>query len=487
MRWRPRLWHRWFLLAAGMGLAIVLAMLALQEHAFRHGLLAHANRLEQARLPPIAEAAAAEYQRAGGWSTLAGRPRRWMELLGSVLGERSRPADLDPFGGPRPPRDRPPFGRHPRDDGPPDRRPPGPPFGLPSRLSLLDADGHPVAGPPPRPDATRLPITLDDRTVGFLALAPMPQLQQAADLDFAREQRQRALWVALPLLAATLLAALLLSRMLTRRIDALAAASRALAAGDDAARVADLGRDELGELGRDFNRMAESLQQSRQARDRWIADISHELRTPLTVLQGELQALQDGIRPLDAEALDSLAAEAAQLARQVDDLYALALSDRGGLAYRFDACDLAALIGALAARHAGAFERAGLTLLTRLPEHAPHPRIDPARLEQLVGNLLSNALRHTDTGGRVELQLAADSEGWRLQLDDSAPAVDPAELPKLLDRHYRGSSARGDGAGLGLAICRNIAEAHGGTLSLAASPLGGLRVTLTLPQPGARP
>jgi two-component system sensor histidine kinase BaeS len=292
--------------------------------------------------------------------------------------------------------------------------------------------------------------------------------------------------VAVPLLAATLLAALLLSRMLTRRIDALAAASRALAAGDDAARVADLGRDELGELGRDFNRMAESLQQSRQARDRWIADISHELRTPLTVLQGELQALQDGIRPLDADALDSLAAEAAQLARQVEDLYALALSDRGGLAYRFDACDLAALIGALAARHAGAFERAGLTLRTHLPEQALHPRIDPARLEQLVGNLLSNALRHTDRGGRVELQLGADSAGWRLQLDDSAPAVDPAELPKLLDRHYRGQSARGDGAGLGLAICRNIAEAHGGHLSLAASPLGGLRVTLTLPQPGAR-
>jgi two-component system sensor histidine kinase BaeS len=487
MRWRPRLWHRWFLLAASMGLAIVLAMLALQEHAFRHGLLAHANRLEQARLPPIAEAAAAEYRRAGGWSTLTGRPRRWIELQGQALGDHPHP-DTDRRGGPRPPaHERPPFGHRPFDDRPMDRRPPGPPFGLQSRLSLLDADGHPVAGPPPRPNATRLPITLDDRTVGFLALAPMPQLQQAADLDFAREQRQRALWVALPLLAATLLAALLLSRMLTRRIDALAAASRALAAGDDAARVADLGRDELGELGRDFNRMAESLQQSRQARDRWIADISHELRTPLTVLQGELQALQDGIRPLDAEALDSLAAEAAQLARQVDDLYALALSDRGGLAYRYEPCDLAALVGALAARHAGAFERAGLTLVATLPEHATHPRIDPARLEQLVGNLLSNALRHTDTGGRVELQLEADASGWCLQLDDSAPAVDPAELPKLLDRHYRGSSARGDGAGLGLAICRNIAEAHGGTLRLAASPLGGLRVTLTLPQPGARP
>lgn len=480
MRWRPRLWHRWFLLSAGMGLAIVLAMLALQEHAFRHGLLAHANRLEQARLPPIAEAAAAEYQRAGGWSALAGRPRRWMDLLGQTLGDRALPD-----GGPRPPPDRRPHGRP--DDRPPDRRPPGPLFGLPSRLSLLDADGHPVAGPPPKPAATRFPVTLEGRTIGFLALAPMPQLQQAADLDFAREQRRRALWVAAPLLAATLLAALLLSRMLTRRIDALAAASRALAAGDDAARVADLGRDELGELGRDFNRMAESLQQSRQARDRWIADISHELRTPLTVLQGELQALQDGIRPLDAAALDSLAAETAQLARQVDDLYALALSDRGGLAYRFEPCDLAALIGGLVARHAGAFERAGLTLAATLPEHAPHPRIDPARLEQLVGNLLSNALRHTDAGGRVELRLAAQADGWRLQLDDSAPAVDPAELPKLLDRHYRARSARGDGAGLGLAICRNIAEAHGGALALAASPLGGLSVRLDLPLPGARP
>lgn len=469
MRWRARLWHRWFLLSAGMGLAIVLAMLALQEQAFRHGLLAHANRLEQARLPSIAEAAAAEYRREGGWSTLAREPRRWPQLIHGQ--DRYLPD---------PPR-RPPPGEARRPG------PPGPPFGLPHRLSLLDADGHPVVGPPPRSEATRLPILLDGRTVGFLSLAPMPRLQQAADLDFAREQRRRALWVALPLLVATLLAALLLSRMLTRRIDALAAASRALAAGDDAARVADLGRDELGELGRDFNRMAESLQQSRQARDRWIADISHELRTPLTVLQGELQALQDGIRPLDAAALESLAAEAAQLARQVDDLYALALSDRGGLAYRFEGCDLAGLIGGLVARHAGAFARAGLTLVATLPEHAPHPRIDPARLEQLIGNLLSNSLRHTDSGGRVELRLDASPGGWRLQLDDSAPAVDPTELPKLLERHYRGNRARGDGAGLGLAIGRNIAEAHGGTLSLAASPLGGLRVTLDLPPPGARP
>ncbi|HEX5754882.1 MAG TPA: ATP-binding protein [Arenimonas sp.] len=475
---RPRLWHRWFLLSAGLVLLALVALLWAQARGFERGLLGYARSLEQARLPQIAAQLAGEYQAIGSWRRIETQPRRWLRVIRPGADDASRPP-------PPPPRERrPPSGPLERAAGGAPRRPPrAAALDFLQRLSLLDAQRELVQGPPPSHDALRLPIEVDGQVVGELALTPMPELYESAALEFASAQRKRALWIAVPVVLLASLASWALSRRMLRRLDTLALASRRLAGGDYGVRVGAQGDDELGELAHDFDRMAESLQLAQQARDRWIADISHELRTPLTVLRGELQALQDGIRPLDGKALESLLTESERLSRRIDDLYALALSDSGGLRYRFEPLDLAALVAAVIdARRAG-FEQAGLALSLQADASLRLARGDASRLEQLVENLLGNALRYTDAGGEVRVQLREGAGRALLQVDDSSPGVSTDELPHLLKRHFRAGNGvhKAGGAGLGLAICRNIAEAHGGGIALSPSPLGGLRVRVELP------
>lgn len=474
---RPRLWHRWLLLSAGLVLLALTALLWAQSRGFEQGLLGYVRTLEHARLPDIAERLADEYREAGSWRWLEHQPRRWLRVMRPRLDGAAHllppPHERRPGHGAGGPGAEPAPGRTGRGHG----------LEFLQRLSLLDAQGHLLQGPAPDAEALRWPIELDGVVIGEVALTPMPELYDSAALKFAKAQREQALWIALPVLLLAVLASWALSHRLLRRLDTLALASRRLAGGDYGVRVGAQGEDELGELARDFDRMADSLQQARQVRDRWIADISHELRTPLTVLRGELQALQDGIRPLDGAALDSLLAETEHLSRRIDDLYALALSDSGGLRYRYASMDLAAVVAAVVESRRALFAQAGLQLHCEAPAPVMLARGDAARLEQLIANLLGNALRYTDAPGDVRVQLHVQGEIARLQCDDSAPGVAKADLPHLLERHFRAGKdeARAGGAGLGLAICRNIVDAHGGRMTVTASPLGGLRVTVELP------
>jgi two-component system sensor histidine kinase BaeS len=321
--------------------------------------------------------------------------------------------------------------------------------------------------------------------VGRLLVAPLPRLREDIDLEFAREQRRHMLWIAAAVLLVCLPLSWLLSRWLLRPVRALADGTRALAAGDYAARIRIDRDDELGALGRDFNALAAALEKHREMRRQWGADIAHELRTPISVLAGEIQALQDGVRHVDAERLASLQAECQRLRALVDDLYQLALSDAGALSYRFEAVDLAQLVREAARTHAGVMRDAGLTLIENaVPATATMARGDAARLRQLLDNLLGNALRYTDRPGQVVIALDPVPNGWRLRIDDSAPGVGDNALPHLFERLYRAEpsrSRRHGGAGLGLSICRNIVEAHGGTITAVHSPEGGLRIELVLP------
>lgn len=473
---RPRLWHRWFLLSAGLVLLALVALLWAQASSFERGLLGYARTLEQARVPEIADRLATEYRVAGSWVRIERQPRRWLRLIRPGEDEASVP----------PPRERlrePGLSERSARDAP-RRPPPATALDFVQRITLLDAQRNRLRGPPPPATAFRLPIEVDGQVVGELALAPMPELYDSATLDFVSEQRARALWIAFPVLLLASLASWAFSRLLLRRLGTLALASRRLASGDYRARVGSIGEDELGELAIDFDRMAESLQRAQQSRDRWIADISHELRTPLTILRGELHALQDGVRPFDAVALTSLLAEGDRLARRIDDLYALALSDSGGLRYRFERMDFSVLVSSAVESRRTAFADARLTLLFEAESSIWLERGDAVRLEQLLENLLGNALRYTSAGGEVRVTVLRDGAIVRLQIEDSAPGVATDEIPLLLDRHFRASGARPGGAGLGLAICRNIIEAHGGGIALAHSMLGGLSVQVWLPISG---
>ncbi len=498
-----RLWHRLLLAFVVLGIAALATFALLQERSFQRGFLDYVNRLEREKIDTGAGHLARAFARHGDWGFLIGDTPRLMRLLelgpGERMGERpGRP----PGEGPRPPRpgprdfpDGPPRDLAPGPDGPPpfaaDGRPPRPPrpglgVNLRPRLLLLDADGRVVAGNPQVPrNAPAVDVVSDGVVVGRLLVAPLPRLREDIDLEFAREQRRHMLWIAAAVLLVCLPLSWLLSRWLLRPVRALADGTRALAAGDYAARIRIDRDDELGALGRDFNALAAALEKHRDARRQWGADIAHELRTPISVLAGEIQALQDGVRTVDAERLASLQAECQRLRALVDDLYQLALSDAGALSYRFEPVDLAQLIREAARTHAGVMRDAGLTLIENaVPATATMARGDAARLRQLLDNLLGNALRYTDRPGQVVMALDPVPNGWRLRIDDSAPGVSDEALPHLFERLYRAEpsrSRRHGGAGLGLSICRNIVEAHGGTITAAHSPEGGLRIELVLP------
>lgn len=367
-------------------------------------------------------------------------------------------------------------------------RPPRRPLGvnLRPRLLLVDAEGRQVAGNPQIPrDAVAIDIRNDDRVVGRLLLAPLPKLDSDIDLAFAREQRRRVVATASAVLAASLLLAWLMSRWLLRPVRALAVGTQSLAAGDYAARIDSDRNDELGALARDFNALAATLEQHREARRQWGADIAHELRTPISVLSGEIQALQDGVREVNPARLASLQAETQRLRALVEDLYQVSISDAGALSYRFSPVDLAEIVHEAVRAQSGVMQDAGLQLIAsavRAP--CPLARGDRTRLRQLVDNLLANATRYTDAPGHVRVSLDFDAQRASLRIDDTAPGVPDAALPRLFERMYRVEASRSrkfGGAGLGLTICRNIVDAHGGTIAASHSPEGGLRIDVMLP------
>ncbi len=512
---RLRLIHRLFLAFAALSVAALVAFALLQQDGFRRGFLDYLDGLSVELVSEGSARLAARYAKEGNWEFVRGRPRVLMDTLGINSDARSRagigaeprdarplrprpepgdwPPPRGPQGGARPPRSsdaqgrpsRPPFPPFPAERPPPESRAQDP-LDIGGRLVLLDALGVAVAGNPNVPDTAR-EIEVRDRgqLIGRLRLAPLPHWRGKLDEAFARSQWRRALLGGAAILVCALLLAWLLSRWLQRPIRALASGAQALAAGNYAMRIKIVSGDELGELATDFNRLAAALESNRTARRQWGADIAHELRTPLAILHGEIQALQDGVRSFGPDTLASLQAETMRLTSLVEDLYQLALSDAGALEYRSVDIDLGELLQDTVRLHQPTMQDAGLELsLTKLPAVQLPMRGDERRLQQLFGNLIANSRRYTDCPGRVQVSVQRSAGHWLIYLDDSPPGVPKAALDHLFERLYRADGSRNrasGGAGLGLAIARNIVDAHGGSIAAMPSPLGGLRILIELP------
>ncbi|MEV0576992.1 ATP-binding protein [Streptomyces sp. NBC_01463] len=267
---------------------------------------------------------------------------------------------------------------------------------------------------------------------------------------------------------AAIVAALVLSRAVLRPVRALTAAARGLGGGDLEHRVPVTGRDEIAELGRAFNRMADSLRSAEERQRRMTGDIAHELRTPLANLRGYLEALQDGFVEPTPELLDSLHEEAMLQQRIVDDLQDLALAEAGVLTYHRAVTDLRNVLDASRTAHRATAEQAGvaLELAAPLPVHAA---VDPDRLRQVIGNLVGNALRATAPGGTVTLELRREGRTAVIRVRDTGEGIPAEHLPQLFDRFWRADPARGratGGSGLGLAIAQQIVTDHGGTIGV---------------------
>ncbi|WP_225803031.1 cell wall metabolism sensor histidine kinase WalK [Streptomyces sp. NK15101] len=293
--------------------------------------------------------------------------------------------------------------------------------------------------------------------------------------------------VAAGVAAAALACALLLSRAVLRPVRALTAASRGLGEGDLGRRVPASGKDEIGELGRSFNRMADSLQDSEERQRRLVGDIAHELRTPLANLRGYLEALQDGVLEADAELLDSLHEEVLLQQRIVDDLQDLALAEAGALTYHRRSLDARELVEACRTAHSARAAAAGVALeVMGAGPGTVRLHGDPDRLRQALGNLVDNAVRHTAPGGGVRLELEERDEMVRIAVRDTGSGIPAADLPRLFDRFWRADASRGratGGSGLGLSIARQIVADHHGAVEVTSEVGVGSVFTVVLPAP----
>jgi two-component system sensor histidine kinase BaeS len=243
-------------------------------------------------------------------------------------------------------------------------------------------------------------------------------------------------------------------------------------------------------MAHNINAMSRELARLDTARRRWLAEISHELRTPLAALVGELDALKDGVRVLDKNAIYSLAQDAQRLTRIVQDLHFLAVSDLAGASCQFGEVDAVAIVRNVAGRFMESLRAEGLVLKVDCGSMQTLPvRWDSDRIDQLLTILLTNSERYTDAPGEVQVRLSASGTDVCIDVVDSAPSVAPANLEQLFEPMFREEAARlrvPDGSGLGLAVAKAIAKGHGGSIAAAVSPLGGLSVHVVLPAAGRR-
>jgi two-component system sensor histidine kinase BaeS len=285
-------------------------------------------------------------------------------------------------------------------------------------------------------------------------------------------------------LALSGLAAVLLAAHFRKPILRLADGARDLASGRYETRL-DLARsDELGELADSFNQLAQKLDQVEASRRQWVADTSHELRTPLSVLRAQLEAVQDGVRPASAEGTAAMLRQVLSLNTLIDQLYTLARADVGQIADQRESIDLWQLAVEQGAAFADKFDAAGITLVTHDASASILVHADPEGMRQVLSNLFENCIRYCGQGSCVTLSARITATHAELQLDDNGPGVPEQALAHLGERFYRVEGSRSrehGGAGLGLALCRRIVEAHGGTLSFARSPGSGLQVRVRLP------
>jgi two-component system, OmpR family, sensor histidine kinase BaeS len=446
-----------FLAVLATSVLVALVMAVAGQAGFQRDFRHYIESAEARRAEALAESLALLHAETGDWSALEGAERRWL----AMLRHQHRPPDASES----------PSGRQGRGR---------------ARAALFDANDRLIVGHPgDGDDILRHPVKVDGEVVAWIVRARTRQPTEAADLRFQAAQLRN---LGIAMLAAALFAALaaaLLSRTFLAPARAIGQATHRLAAGDFEARAQVAAADEFGRLADDFNLLARTLQRNEEMRRRMMADVAHELRTPLAIIQGELAAVEDGIRPLGPDTLASVQAEARALGKLVDDLYQLALSDAGALDYRRRDLDLRLLVAEALAPLGERCAAAGLVLDEASVAGEALPVLaDPDRLGQLVTNLVENALRYTDAPGRIEVACRRSDHRALLEVRDSAPGIPAELLPRLFERFFRAEDSRSrahGGAGLGLAICSNIVEAHDGTIAAGPSALGGLEITVSLP------
>ena len=329
-----------------------------------------------------------------------------------------------------------------------------------------------------------VPIEVDGQEVGYLLPGTAVTLLREPEETFLRRLRETVVPVGLAAGGVAILLGLILTWQLTDPLRKLQTAAQGIASGDLSQRVDIKSKDEIGELGRTFNHMAENLSRAEELRRNMTADIAHELRNPLAVMRGNLEAIQDGVYQPTEENIASIHQQAVLLSRLVDDLQELALADAGQLRIEREPVDLAAIIERVAVESAPRASREGISIVRDAPSEPLLVSADPQRIGQVLGNLLDNAIRHSPEGGSITVRAQRQQDTVQVDVVDQGPGLSPEELSLVFERFYRGDKARTratGGAGLGLAIVKQLVEAHGGRVWAESTEGQGATFSFTLP------
>ena len=332
-----------------------------------------------------------------------------------------------------------------------------------------------------------VPIMVADRTVGYVLVSPLASANTPETL-FLESVTRAVLLVALGMSVLSLGIAAFIARQITAPLRRLAAAAYRVAKGDLSVRVPVSGEDDLARVSVAFNRMAVALEEQQRLRRRLMNDIAHELRTPLSVIQAQAEALIDGVFPPTPENIRPIHEQVLLLRRLVDDLRELALAEAGELKMTQEPLDLARIVRHAVEGMRSTAEQKNIRLVTEIEGAPLEVQGDAQRLEQVLLNLLSNAVRHTPPGGTITVRAWRKENRVYVQVRDTGPGIPPHQIPHVFERFWRGDQSRSretGGTGLGLAIARKWVEAHGGRIWAESPPGEGAIFTFMIPAQGA--
>jgi signal transduction histidine kinase len=364
--------------------------------------------------------------------------------------------------------------------------------GAADRMIVADAQGRVLADSTGQMkdrsiDATDLtngaPIVVNGTKVGTLLVAAAGPARNPLETDFLSQVNRALVLGGLGAGLVAVILGFLLARQLTAPLRALTAAADRMSQGDLNQQVTVAGAGEVADLGHAFNEMAASLRRQETLRRNLLADTAHELRTPLSVIRGDLEALLDGVYEVTPDKLASLHEETMLLSRLVDDVRALSLAEAGQLLLKRERVSLRDVLTGIATNFGPLAETQNVQLQWQPPNDALEAAVDAQRVQQIIANLLSNALHHTPPGGTITVDARNGQDDVEITVTDTGPGITPEDLPHVFDRFWRGDTARrSDSSGLGLAIVRGLAEAHGGRAWAESTPGQGSAFHISLPR-----
>jgi signal transduction histidine kinase len=333
---------------------------------------------------------------------------------------------------------------------------------------------------------TPVELALGNQVLGkFYAITDPEAVENIAPFLRISASINRSLLVGGSLAIAIALAlTLVLSRRVTSPIRILAGAARRLGRGDLSHRVQFQGKGEVAELAQAFDTMAGNLEHTEQLRRNMVADVAHELRTPLSNIRGYLEAIRDRVIKPNAATIRSLSEETALLSQLVNELQELSLAEAGELKLDYRSEDVAKLVRQAVSPWQPKIAAKDISLALDVPDDLPLVKIDWQRVNQVLHNLLENAVAHTSKGGSISVA-ATELDGWvEISVADTGEGIPAADLPNIFERFYRVDKSRArvtGGSGLGLTIAKRLIEAHGGQITVESKPGRGTCFSFTLP------